>query len=68
MAQGMAWYLGALACNVLGTPSTTLIGGEGLYQATGDPFNGSFLADPEQRLRAIDLGARRGRHRGASPM
>ena len=46
MAQGMAWYVGALAYNVLGTPSTTLLGGEGLYQATGDPFNGSFLADP----------------------
>ena len=46
MAQGVAWYLGALAGNVLGTPSTTLVGGEGLYQATGDPFSGSFLADP----------------------
>jgi hypothetical protein len=46
MAQGVAWYIGALAYNVLGTPSTTLIGSEGLYQATGDPFPGSFLADP----------------------
>ena len=46
MAQGIAWYIGALAGNVLGTPGSTLIGGEGLYQAAGDPFNGSFLADP----------------------
>ena len=46
MAQGIAWYLGALAGNVLGSPGNTLVGGEGLYQAAGDPFNGSFLADP----------------------
>ena len=46
MAQGVAWYLGALAWNVLGTPGTTLIGGEGLYKATANAFNGSFLADP----------------------
>lgn len=51
MAQGVAWYLGALAGNVLGTSGTTLIGGEGLYQsaadvAAGDYFTGSFLNDP----------------------
>jgi hypothetical protein len=46
MAQGIAWYLGALGWNVLGTPGNLLVGGEGLYQATGDPFSGSFLTDP----------------------
>jgi hypothetical protein len=46
MAQGLAWYIGALAGNVMGNPGNTLVGGEGLYQATGDPFTGSFLTDP----------------------
>ena len=46
MAQGVAWYLGALAYNVLGTPGTTMIGGGALYKATANAFNGSFLADP----------------------
>ncbi len=31
---------------MLGTPGTTLIGGEGLYKATSSAFNGSFLTDP----------------------
>jgi hypothetical protein len=46
MAQGVAWYLGALAWNVMGTIGSTMIGGEALYQATGDPFPGSFLHAP----------------------
>jgi hypothetical protein len=49
MAQGVAWYLGALAYNLVAGWGQTMIGGQGLYQ---DPFAitvgfaGSFLIDP----------------------
>lgn len=46
MAQGVAWYIGALGWNVIAGWGQTMIGGEGLYMAAADPFPGSFLADP----------------------
>ena len=50
MAQGVAWYLGALAGNVAGAPYSTLIGGLGIYPIpSGDPgygLNGTFIVNP----------------------
>jgi hypothetical protein len=49
MAQGVAWYLGALGWNALGSTSLTMMGGQGIYVSTADAaagYSGSMLTDP----------------------
>lgn len=50
LAQGVAWYLGALAWNVAAADGLTLVGGVGIYPVpSGDPgygFAGTFLINP----------------------
>jgi len=50
LAQGVAWYLGALAYGVVGSygypPAATCIGGQGIYPVPAFGFPGSFLVNP----------------------
>jgi hypothetical protein len=49
LAQGMAWYLGAVAYGVVANANYigfTIKGGEGLYPAVGGIYQGSFVENP----------------------